>query len=143
LAPKRICPLFTSSPDALSLSPSFESQIASQVLLAQLEHYTCSVLDSYQAGYGRTRRLLKVALELGEGQGGTGALVWTPSQIVQLDVDEVDVLRVCMVHTKAAAGLAHPGFSLPLPAAPYSKSRLRVGYLSYRCCHTSGLRVEG
>lgn len=95
---------------APSASKPFVTQIASQVLLAQLEHYTCSVLRSYEAGYGRTRRLLKRALELGEGEGGLGAIVWTPSQIVQLDVDEVDALRVCRIHTKHGA--------MPCPPSP-------------------------
>ena len=105
-----------------------DTQTASMVLLMQLEHYTATILESWDAKYSSCRRHVRRALAAAEAPGGSTAdLIWTPSQIVLLDVDEDDVLRVCRRYTAApgVSGLApnHPRASTP--------QRLRLGYLSY------------
>ncbi len=77
-----------------------DTQTASMVLLMQLEHYTSSILESWDSKYTACRRHLRRALNKAEAPGGTTSdLIWTPSQIVLLDVAEEEVLRVCRMHT--------------------------------------------
>ena len=68
-----------------------DTQTASMVLLMQLEHYTATILESWDAKYSSCRRHVRRALAAAEAPGGSTAdLIWTPSQIVLLDVDEDD-----------------------------------------------------
>jgi len=110
-----------------------DTQTASEVLLMQLEHYTGSIIEDWDIKYSVCQRHLRRALAKAEAPMGTVAdLIWTPSQIVLLDVDEHDVLRVCRKHTAvpvrgdAALLSAH----YPREAAGAGQ-RMRLGYLSY------------
>lgn len=101
------------------------------VLLMQLEHYTANVLQSWDAKYSACRRHVRRAIKSAEVSGGSVAdLIWTPSQIVLLDVDEEDVLRVCRKHT-AVPDLSSSSLLAPHHPRSGSPRRLRLGYLSY------------
>lgn len=101
------------------------------VLLMQLEHYTATVLQSWDAKYSACRRHVRRAIAAAEAPGGSTAdLIWTPSQIVLLDVDEDAVLRVCRKHT-AVPDLSASALLSPHHPRGGSPRRLRLGYLSY------------
>jgi len=107
-----------------------EDHVGSLVLLMQLEHYTCNVLDAWDTKVTQTRKALRRAIEAAEQGGGVAAAAWTPSQVLLLDVEEELVRRLCAVFTADAARLAAPPF--PLANRPrVTGGRLRIGYVSY------------
>jgi tetratricopeptide (TPR) repeat protein len=109
-----------------------DTQTASMVLLMQLEHYTATILDSWATKYTACRRHLHRAIAASQGPGGTPAdVIWTPSQVLLLDVDEQAVLHVCRKHT--AVPVRDHAAALPAhhPRGGKQPQRLRLGYLSY------------
>uniref|UniRef100_A0A6U6BUE6 protein O-GlcNAc transferase n=1 Tax=Guillardia theta TaxID=55529 RepID=A0A6U6BUE6_GUITH len=105
-----------------------ENQFGSLALLLQLEHYTASILSSWNRNYARARRALHVVLGKAEVSGNPADTVWTPSQILLLDVDEEYVLKLCRIHTNRNL---QPSLHRFRYVRPSGKKRLRVGYLSY------------
>ena len=108
-----------------------DTQTASMVLLMQLEHYTSTILESWDTKYSSCRRHVRRALDKAEAPGGqVSDLIWTPSQIVLLEVDEDDVLRVCRKHT-AVPNLNRAALLPPNHPEGGKRQRLRLGYVSY------------
>ncbi|EKX34385.1 hypothetical protein GUITHDRAFT_147284 [Guillardia theta CCMP2712] len=63
-----------------------ENQFGSLALLLQLEHYTASILSSWNRNYARARRALHVVLGKAEVSGNPADTVWTPSQVPELQL---------------------------------------------------------